>query len=70
SQIDGGIDKYRPLVNNYMNFIYNNAVLSEAPKSYNDLLDPKFKGKIQYSTPGQAGDGTAVMLQISPAFGG
>ncbi|TGQ76258.1 extracellular solute-binding protein, partial [Mesorhizobium sp. M2D.F.Ca.ET.206.01.1.1] len=37
SQIDGGTDKYRPLVNNYMNFIYNSAVLSEAPKSYNDL---------------------------------
>ncbi|TPN02045.1 2-aminoethylphosphonate ABC transporter substrate-binding protein [Mesorhizobium sp. B2-1-3A] len=69
-QIDGGADKYRPLVNNYMNFIYNSAVLSEAPKSYNDLLDPKFKGKIQYSTPGQAGDGTAVMLQIIHAFGG
>ncbi|RVA46956.1 2-aminoethylphosphonate ABC transporter substrate-binding protein [Mesorhizobium sp. M7A.F.Ca.US.001.01.1.1] len=68
-QIDGGTDKYRPLVNNYMNFIYNSAVLPEAPKAYNDLLDPKFKGKIQYSTPGQAGDGTAVMLQIIHAFG-
>ena len=70
AQSDGGTDKYRPLVNNYMNFIYNSAALSDAPKSYDDLLDPKFKHKIQYSTPGQAGDGTAVMLQIIHAFGG
>src|SRR5579859_7388746 len=50
---------YLALVNNYMNFIYDSAVIKEAPKSFADLLDPKFKGKIQYSTPGQAGDGTA-----------
>ncbi len=60
---------YQPLVNNYMNFIYDSAKLSAAPASYKDLLDPKFKGKIQYSTPGQAGDGTAVMLQVIHAFG-
>jgi 2-aminoethylphosphonate transport system substrate-binding protein len=60
---------YVPLVNNYMNFIYNGAVLGDAPKTFSDLLDPKFKGKIQYSTPGQAGDGTAVMLQAIHAFG-
>ena len=52
-----------------MNFIYNSEALDEAPKTYADLLDPKFKGKIQYSTPGQAGDGTAVMLQVFHAFG-
>ena len=40
------------------------------PATYDELLDPKFKGKIQYSTPGQAGDGTAVMLQVIHAFGG
>jgi 2-aminoethylphosphonate transport system substrate-binding protein len=60
---------YVPLVNNYMNFIYNASVLKEAPKSFADLLDPKFKGKIQYSTPGQAGDGTAVMIEVIHAFG-
>ena len=69
SQIDGAGDFYTPLVNNYMNFIYNGAVLKDAPKSYADLLDPKFHHKIQYSTPGQAGDGTAVMLQVIHAFG-
>jgi 2-aminoethylphosphonate transport system substrate-binding protein len=61
--------RFVPLVNNYFNFIYNAEVLKEAPKTFNDLLDPKFKGKIQYSTPGQAGDGTAVMLQAIHAFG-
>lgn len=68
-QIDGGDDSYQPLVNNYQNFIFNAAKLDAAPKSFADLLDPKFKGKIQYSTPGQAGDGTAVMLQVIHAFG-
>ena len=69
SQIEGGDDSYQPLVNNYQNFIYDAAKLDAAPKSFADLLDPKLKGKIQYSTPGQAGDGTAVMLQVIHAFG-
>jgi 2-aminoethylphosphonate transport system substrate-binding protein len=60
---------YVALVNNYPNFIYNSSVLKSAPVSYQDLLDPKFKQKIQYSTPGQAGDGTALMLQAFHAFG-
>jgi 2-aminoethylphosphonate transport system substrate-binding protein len=61
---------YYAVVNNYMNFIYNLPVLTAAPKKFTDLLDPRFKNKIQYSTPGQAGDGTAVMLQVIHAFGG
>jgi 2-aminoethylphosphonate transport system substrate-binding protein len=61
--------RFVPLVNNYMNFIYDSSVLKEAPKTFADLLDPKFKGKIQYSTPGQAGDGTAVMIQVFHAYG-
>ena len=69
SAIDGGDESYQPLVNNFQNFIYNSAEFKEPPKSFDDLLDPKFKGKIQYSTPGQAGDGTAVMLQVIHAFG-
>jgi 2-aminoethylphosphonate transport system substrate-binding protein len=68
-QITGGDASYQPLVNNYQNFIFDSAKLGEAPKSFADLLDAKFKGKIQYSTPGQAGDGTAVMLQVIHAFG-
>ncbi len=60
---------YVAMVNNYPNFIYNTKALKAQPKSYTDLLDPKFKNKIQYSTPGQAGDGTALMLQAFHAFG-
>ena len=61
---------YFALVNNYANFIYDGATVPDAPASYAALLDEKFKNKIQYSTPGQAGDGTAVMLQVIHAFGG
>jgi 2-aminoethylphosphonate transport system substrate-binding protein len=61
---------YTALVNNYLTFIYDSAALSAPPASFEALLDPKYKNKIQYSTPGQAGDGTAVMLQVIHAFGG
>jgi 2-aminoethylphosphonate transport system substrate-binding protein len=61
---------FTAMINNYPNFIYNAEILKAAPATYDDLLDPKFKQKIQYSTPGQAGDGTALMLQAFHAFGG
>jgi len=70
SVIEGGNDSYQPLVFNYLSFIYDSAKLDKAPATYEELLDPKFKGKIQYSTPGQAGDGTAVLLQVIHSFGG
>jgi len=60
---------YVVMMNNYPNFIYNASVLKSPPKTYEDMLDPKFKKKLQYSTPGQAGDGTALMLQAFHAFG-
>ena len=62
-------NRYTALVNNYLCFIYDGAALSQPPAKFTDLLDPKFKNKIQYSTPGQAGDGTAVMLLAIHAFG-
>jgi len=58
-----------PMVNNYFCFIYNGSALSASPKTWDDLLDPKYKGKIQYSTPGQAGDGTALMVLAFHAMG-
>lgn len=61
--------RYYPLVNNYFCFIYNGSALQAPPKTYTELLDPKYKGKIQYSTPGQAGDGTALMVLTFHAFG-
>jgi len=57
------------MINNYLCFIYNSHVLKQTPASYAALLNPRFKNKLQYSTPGQAGDGTAVMLQAFHVFG-
>ena len=62
-------DLWYPLVNNYACWIYNAKALKQAPASYETLLDPQFKNRIQYSTPGQAGDGTAVMLQTFKMYG-
>ena len=59
---------YVSLVNNYLSFIYNPAS-GPAPARFSDLLAPRFAGKIQYSTPGQAGDGTAVLLLLQKVYG-
>jgi 2-aminoethylphosphonate transport system substrate-binding protein len=61
---------YVALVNNYTNFIYDAGLMPTPPASFAALLEDKYKNKIQYSTPGQAGDGTAVMLEVIHAFGG
>ena len=60
--------KYVAIVDNYLSFIRNPGA-QPAPNSWNDLLDPRFKGKVQYSTPGQAGDGTAVLLLLQHLMG-
>lgn len=70
AQIPGANDRYAPLVNSYLTFIYNSQLLKTAPASWQDLLDSRYKNKLQYSTPGQAGDGTAVMLQAFHSLGG
>ncbi|MEX0565019.1 2-aminoethylphosphonate ABC transporter substrate-binding protein [Raoultella terrigena] len=67
--IPGASSHYSPLVNNYLTFIYNRQLLQAAPASWQELLDGRFKNKLQYSTPGQAGDGTAVMLQAFHSLG-
>ncbi len=58
------------LANDYACWIYNANALPAPPPSYDALLDVRFKNRIQYSTPGQAGDGTAVMLQSFKMYGG
>ncbi|WP_058913408.1 2-aminoethylphosphonate ABC transporter substrate-binding protein [Entomohabitans teleogrylli] len=68
--IPGAHPRYLPLVNNYLSFIYNASLLKTPPADWQALLDKKFRNKLQYSTPGQAGDGTAVMLQTFHSFGG
>lgn len=55
--------RYVPIVNNALCFIANPSA-DPQPSSWDDLLKPQFKGKLQYSTPGQAGDGTAVLVLL------
>jgi 2-aminoethylphosphonate transport system substrate-binding protein len=54
---------YVPIVNNALSFIVNPGA-NPQPKTWDDLLAPQYKGKLQYSTPGQAGDGTAVLVLL------
>ncbi|MFH8572877.1 2-aminoethylphosphonate ABC transporter substrate-binding protein [Streptomyces sp. NPDC017993] len=62
--------KWTSIVNNYFCFIYNKKELKRAPATWQDLLDAKFRNKLQYSTPGVAGDGTAVLIKALHDFGG
>ncbi|WP_418957266.1 2-aminoethylphosphonate ABC transporter substrate-binding protein [Streptomyces tritici] len=62
--------KWTSVVNNYFGFVHNKKELPAAPKTWEELLDGKFKDKLQYSTPGVAGDGTAVVIKAMHDFGG
>ncbi|NGN67084.1 2-aminoethylphosphonate ABC transporter substrate-binding protein [Streptomyces sp. A7024] len=62
--------KWVSIVNNYFGFIYNKKELKQAPKTWDELLDAKYKGKLQYSTPGVAGDGTAMVIKAMHDMGG
>ncbi|MFF1696607.1 2-aminoethylphosphonate ABC transporter substrate-binding protein [Streptomyces sp. NPDC058257] len=76
AQVDGADKatdgKWTSVVNNYFGFIYNKKELSggKAPKTWEDLTDASYKDKVQYSTPGVAGDGTAVLIKAMHDFGG
>lgn len=59
---------YLPIVNNALSFIANPGA-NPQPATWDDLLKPEFKGKLQYSTPGQAGDGTAVLILLQQLRG-
>ncbi|MFD4116456.1 2-aminoethylphosphonate ABC transporter substrate-binding protein [Streptomyces niveus] len=73
-QVDGADKasdgKWTSVVNNYFGFVYNKKELPGPPKSWEELLDAKYEEKIQYSTPGVAGDGTAVLIKAMHDFGG
>ncbi|MGW4305497.1 2-aminoethylphosphonate ABC transporter substrate-binding protein [Streptomyces californicus] len=58
------------VVNNYFGFIHNTKELKTPPRTWEELLAPAYKEKIQYSTPGVAGDGTAVLIKAMHDFGG
>ncbi|GGU87601.1 2-aminoethylphosphonate ABC transporter substrate-binding protein [Streptomyces litmocidini] len=73
-QVDGG-DKagdgtWTSVVNNYFGFVHNKKELPAAPKTWEELLDAKYENRLQYSTPGVAGDGTAVLIKAMHDFGG
>ncbi|MFE6920623.1 2-aminoethylphosphonate ABC transporter substrate-binding protein [Nocardia sp. NPDC057663] len=59
---------YVTLANNYLCFIANPSVDASA-LTWEDLLKPEYKGRLQYSTPGQAGDGTAVLVLLQQLRG-
>ncbi|MEU8133582.1 2-aminoethylphosphonate ABC transporter substrate-binding protein [Streptodolium elevatio] len=61
--------KYTAISNNYLSWIYNPDQAKPAPATFKDLLDGRFDKRLQYSTPGQAGDGTAVLLQLQHIYG-
>ncbi|MFI7338397.1 2-aminoethylphosphonate ABC transporter substrate-binding protein [Streptomyces sp. NPDC050085] len=68
---DKGADgTWTSVVNNYFGFIYNKKELKTPPQTWEELLDGKYKNKLQYSTPGVAGDGTAVVVKAMHDFGG
>ncbi|MFJ9976441.1 2-aminoethylphosphonate ABC transporter substrate-binding protein [Streptomyces cyaneofuscatus] len=62
--------KWTSVVNNYFGFIYNKQRLTTPPRTWEELLDASYKEKVQYSTPGVAGDGTAVLIKAMHDFGG
>ncbi|GHH12821.1 2-aminoethylphosphonate ABC transporter substrate-binding protein [Streptomyces rubradiris] len=58
------------VVTNYFGFVYNKKELKQPPKTWDELLGARYKNKLQYSTPGVAGDGTAVLIKAFHDFGG
>ncbi|WP_319944700.1 2-aminoethylphosphonate ABC transporter substrate-binding protein [Nocardia macrotermitis] len=60
--------KYVTLAGNYLTFIANPSVHTDG-LTWDDLRKPEYKGKLQYSTPGQAGDGTAVLVLLQQLYG-
>lgn len=60
--------RWTSVVNNYSGFIVNNKQ-SPKPTTWDDLLGATYAGKLQYSTPGQAGDGTALLVLLQHQMG-
>ena len=68
AELVGPGGSYVPIVKTALCFIANPAA-DPKPVTWQDLLAPRFKGKLQYSTPGEAGDGTAVLLLLQHLMG-
>ncbi|MEN1969877.1 extracellular solute-binding protein [Lentibacillus sp. N15] len=54
-----------------LGFAYNTELVSEeeAPKTWEDLLDPKWKGKIQFPNPAASGTSTLMVLSYMMEHG-
>ncbi|MBL5768991.1 ABC transporter substrate-binding protein [Heyndrickxia sporothermodurans] len=54
-----------------LGFSYNTELVKpeEAPKTWEDLLDPKWKGKIQFSNPAASGTSTLMVLSYMMQHG-
>jgi 2-aminoethylphosphonate transport system substrate-binding protein len=67
-QLKSSDGKYVAVVNNYFAMIRNTG-FTPKPTDWSQFTGPEFKQKIQYSTPGQAGDGTAVLVLLTQLMG-
>lgn len=54
-----------------MVIMYNKKLVSEneVPKSWGDLLDPKWKGKIAYADPAKSGSSFTILATMVTAYG-
>jgi 2-aminoethylphosphonate transport system substrate-binding protein len=68
AELVGPAGSYVPILNTALCFIANPAA-DPKPVTWQDLLASRFKGKLQYSTPGEAGDGTALLLLLQHLMG-
>jgi 2-aminoethylphosphonate transport system substrate-binding protein len=68
AELVGPGGSYVPIVKTALCFIANPSA-NPRPATWQDLLAPRFEGKLQYSTPGEAGDGTAVLLLLQHLMG-
>ena len=59
---------YVAVVNNYFAMIRNTAAQPK-PADWAEFTGPAYQQKIQYSTPGKAGDGTALLLLLQQIMG-
>ena len=68
AELVGPAGSYVPILKTALCFIANPAAAPK-PVTWQDLLASRFKGKLQYSTPGEAGDGTALLLLLHHLMG-
>jgi 2-aminoethylphosphonate transport system substrate-binding protein len=56
-------------VNNYFSFAINPDVVKNPPKTFADLLQSDYAGKVAYSNPATAGDGMAMIILTTSLMG-